>query len=345
MSARSGLVMILAMLVADPALALAQRTFVSGLGVDTNPCSIAAPCRSFDVAIGKTIAGGEVLAIDSAGYGPVTITQSVSITAAPGVYAGISVSAAADTGIKNSAANTGVVVLRGLSINSTGGTVGIQYNGVGLTVEDCSISGFNYGIVLLSTVATIRNTVITGSGLTAVYIVDGKTTLEKVLIDRAMAGIELKGAFGTAMLAMRSSTISNVADGVLLSANAKASLDGVTINLATDAGVLAKGDAFGGQSDVQIIRSQVVNSLQGVVSLAPAGGGSLAHVTDSLVARNVLALKAGPVGKLTVSHSTIVSNAVGINSVGSSVSTTQDNPLADNTIQDIQGTLPPVALD
>ena len=32
-----------------------------------------------------------MIVLDSAGYGPVTITQSVSITAPPGVFAGISV--------------------------------------------------------------------------------------------------------------------------------------------------------------------------------------------------------------------------------------------------------------
>ena len=60
--------------------ALAQRTFVSSTGVDSHPCNLAQPCRSFASAIAQTDIGGEVIVLDSAGYGPVTITQSVSNT-------------------------------------------------------------------------------------------------------------------------------------------------------------------------------------------------------------------------------------------------------------------------
>src|SRR5215467_8341508 len=73
------------------ASAQAQRTFVSGLGSDSNPCARTAPCRTFTQALLGTAAGGEVVVLDSAGYGAFTITQPVSIIAPPGVYAGISV--------------------------------------------------------------------------------------------------------------------------------------------------------------------------------------------------------------------------------------------------------------
>ena len=108
-----------------PALATSQRTFVSGQGSDVDACSITAPCRSFTAAIAQTIAGGEVIVLDSAGYGPVVITQSVTITAPPGVYAGISVPASTPNGVLLNAPGI-TVVLRGLTINSTGGTVAIN---------------------------------------------------------------------------------------------------------------------------------------------------------------------------------------------------------------------------
>ena len=60
-------------------------------GNDINPCSLTQPCRGFTAAIAQVIAGGEVIALDSAAYGPVTITQSVSIIGPAGVYVGISV--------------------------------------------------------------------------------------------------------------------------------------------------------------------------------------------------------------------------------------------------------------
>src|SRR6185369_1612428 len=102
----------------------AQRTFVASNGNDANPCSIAAPCRSFDAAIAKTSSGGEVIVLDSAGYGFVVITQPVSIIAPPGVYAGVSVFSG--TGIVVNPV-LGKVTLRGLTINSLGGTIGIDY--------------------------------------------------------------------------------------------------------------------------------------------------------------------------------------------------------------------------
>ena len=59
--------------------ATAQRTFVASTGNDTNPCGLAQPCRGFARAVSQTSASGEVIVLDSAGYGPVTITKSVSL--------------------------------------------------------------------------------------------------------------------------------------------------------------------------------------------------------------------------------------------------------------------------
>src|SRR5499427_5490677 len=73
------------------AFAQANRTFVSGTGSDGNPCSLSAPCRSFQGALAQTNAGGEIAVLDTAGYGAVTITKAISIVNEEGVEAGISV--------------------------------------------------------------------------------------------------------------------------------------------------------------------------------------------------------------------------------------------------------------
>jgi len=128
---------------ADAAAATAQRTFVASSGNDANPCTLALPCRGFAAAVAQTSAAGEVIVLDSAGYGAVAITQSVSIIAPSGVYAGISVPPTGSaTGVL--IATAGVeVVLRGLTINSTGGTYGVRMtSGAKLTLEDCVISRF-----------------------------------------------------------------------------------------------------------------------------------------------------------------------------------------------------------
>src|SRR6266568_9607644 len=64
------------------------RVFVSGLGSDGNPCSRTSPCRTFQHGHDVVAAGGEVIALDSAGYGGVSITKSVTING-EGVHAAI----------------------------------------------------------------------------------------------------------------------------------------------------------------------------------------------------------------------------------------------------------------
>ncbi|MEO8134363.1 MAG: hypothetical protein ABI831_10330 [Betaproteobacteria bacterium] len=88
-------------------------------------CSITKPCRTFSEAIGVTNSGGEVVVLDSAGYGPVTIAQSVSIIAPHGIFAGISV--VSGDGITISGRMGDKVVLRGLTINGQGGLSGIKF--------------------------------------------------------------------------------------------------------------------------------------------------------------------------------------------------------------------------
>ena len=61
------------------ASAQATRTWVSGVGDDANPCSRTAPCKTFAGAISKTAPAGEIDALDSGGFGTITITKAISI--------------------------------------------------------------------------------------------------------------------------------------------------------------------------------------------------------------------------------------------------------------------------
>ena len=71
---------LIATLASSGAYALANRTFVSGTGSDANPCSLAAPCRSFQGALAQTSPGGEIAVLDTAGYGAVTIGKAISMS-------------------------------------------------------------------------------------------------------------------------------------------------------------------------------------------------------------------------------------------------------------------------
>ena len=43
-----------------------MRTFVSGLGSDSNPCTASSPCKTFNAALALTIAGSEAQLVPAA---------------------------------------------------------------------------------------------------------------------------------------------------------------------------------------------------------------------------------------------------------------------------------------
>jgi hypothetical protein len=140
---------------ADPALAQATRTWVSGVGDDANPCSRTAPCKTFAGAISKTATGGEINVLDPGGFGGVTITKSITISS-EGFEAGVLVSGT--NAIVINATNTSNVVLRGLDIEGLGtGLAGIKVLAAGsVYVEKCTINNFTQlGIDFVPSSATV----------------------------------------------------------------------------------------------------------------------------------------------------------------------------------------------
>ena len=56
------------------------QTFVSAAGSDSNNCAdITTPCLHFQNAVNATVPGGEVVALNPADYGPITINQPITI--------------------------------------------------------------------------------------------------------------------------------------------------------------------------------------------------------------------------------------------------------------------------
>ena len=134
----------ISMFYAAPVSAQTTRTWVSGSGNDNNPCTRTAPCLTFFFAQLQTQDGGEIICLDTAGFGTITITKSLTIDCT-----GNSGSILAQSATSGVLINTpGVrVVLRGLAIN--GGTStsnsGVRFlQGASLTVVDCYISNFNF---------------------------------------------------------------------------------------------------------------------------------------------------------------------------------------------------------
>lgn len=168
MNSKISLLAVVIIFSAALAMGQASRTWVSGVGDDVNPCSRTAPCKTFAGAISKTAAGGEIDALDPAGYGAVTITKAITIDGGGGQVASVLVSGT--NGIVVQAGPSDVVILRNLRINGIGtGINGIRWlSGRALTIENCDIFGFTTnGIDIAKSdggKAFIYNTVVQNNG-------------------------------------------------------------------------------------------------------------------------------------------------------------------------------------
>src|SRR5438270_4730856 len=82
-------IVLAALIVAIPLIANAQntRSAVAVTGSDAATCTVPDPCRTFGVALSRTNSGGEVVVLSTAGYGPFTVSQSVSIITPPAYHA------------------------------------------------------------------------------------------------------------------------------------------------------------------------------------------------------------------------------------------------------------------
>jgi hypothetical protein len=142
---------ITAMLCALTADAATQRSFVSAAtGNDANPCSRPLPCRNFAAALLQTLPNGEVLVLDSGGYGAITVTQAVALEA-DGVVAAVAMFPA-QNGVTINAGGGDAVIIRGLTINGLGGMDGFQFNsGLSLSIADSFVMrGTGLGVNALS---------------------------------------------------------------------------------------------------------------------------------------------------------------------------------------------------
>jgi len=292
---------------AGDALAAVQRTFVASTGNDLNPCSLAAPCRAFGAAIAQTSANGEVIVLDSAGYGPATITQPVSIIAPPGIYAGISVTLGG-AGMTVSAVS-GKVTLRGLTINNiSGGTSGIAFlSGTSLYVDNVIVTNFpTAGLaatVGASSTVNVTNSIFRENGTGAVFSASSgilTVGIENTLFGRNTTGLDFRdGTVGT----VHFSTVSGGVNGVVVAPptagkTANIELRDSTISDNGNIGISATQAGAGSPVNlVSVISSQVSGNLIGIQL---TGTNSSAYVSDSTIVRNVSALN-------VVSSGTIVS--------------------------------------
>jgi hypothetical protein len=298
--------------------AQAPRTFVSAAGNDSNPCSFAAPCRHFQAAVDATSAGGEVDALDPAGYGPITISRAVTIEgqgwsyiAPPANGNGITINAV-----------SGNVAIHGVSLNGagiTGGTNGIVFNsGDALEVTNCVAQNFTNN----------------GSGTTGIGILIQPTsgTVKFAVTDttasnNAYIGIAYQPASGTPSaigVIDRVAANDNTTRGIMFYTGL------LTTNSASTAGnvsnSLVSGNGQGGvHVEVGVNTSVLKVSIDNVTAVG--NGEGIVAATNSLV---------------VIGRSTITGNGTGVNYATNTLASFGNNQFNQNNADFFPAPPPPV---
>jgi len=161
---------------ATTANAAALRTFVSGFGSDGNTatnCSHAQPCRTFAVAVTVTAPGGEIEALDPAGYGPITISGPLTLVGLPGAAIN---APSGGAGITINAGPNDAVHVQGLLIDGGGvGNEGIRFlSGKSLVIDNCVVrnlqgSGIGLAPTTSATIA-VSKTLVSDNGMHGIYL-------------------------------------------------------------------------------------------------------------------------------------------------------------------------------
>jgi hypothetical protein len=228
-------------LFAAPAQAQRDRVFVASYGSDSNPCTFGSPCKTFQNALSAVAAGGEITAIDSAGFGPVAINKAVTITSPAGVEAGIAALTGGDA-VAVAAGTSDVVVLSGLTLEGAqAGLHGVAVTEAGeVEIVNCTIRNYtSAGVSVGNTSAMsllISNAIITGNG----------------------SGVNVVATDGNLIIAMNGVTIEGNSTGVSNQATSGAIEESIAnshIDNNTNTGIYSQGNSL--SDNVNIILSYV----------------------------------------------------------------------------------------
>lgn len=317
------------------ALGLNSRSWVSGVGDDANPCTRTAPCQTFDGALVLTALGGEIDVLDagefgpagSAGSGPVSIFQSVTINGS-GRTAGVTPATATDAIDIDAPGDT--VRLLGLDINGQGlGLVGVNVIAAKqVWIEDSDIYGFTTAGIEFAPSDTssqlfVDNTAVeenTGDGLIAAPpsgssdsvqltndsfddnacgVVATSLGLQSGTPDFTDCGTNSSGAAAgqAAVAAINDTSNANVGAGVLAAGSA------ATVTIASD---VVTGNGLG----LQEANGGAIASLGGVQLYGNATNGSPTSATDETGPAGT-AGPAGPPGAVGAPGSTGAQGSAG----------------------------------
>lgn len=304
-------------MVFSSALSEAQvvRTWVASTGSDANPCTRTAPCRNFAAAVTAVDPDGEVLVLDSGGYGPVTLDKSVALIAPPGIFAGIAPTSGNAVTISPFVSIARFIV-RGLTLNSQGADYGITHSDGAATqsqnlvyIEDCSITGFGIGIRFTRTGRFfITRTILRDNGQGIYFLSLPSSSLvsvDEVKLLRNETGMTV----GAGKAAVRNATATN--------------------NIFTG---FSMGEFIGFEGAAPVLTidgSQITHNGRGIQIRS---GGSV-RMFNSLIAFTTTnqGIDVFPGGNLLIGGNAIVDNPTGIDNRGVT-STKGDNTIERNTV-------------
>jgi hypothetical protein len=233
-----------------------QRIFVASFGTDTNnnSCSVTAPCRSFQHAHDTAPANSEIEVVDPAGYGPVTITNGISIQGHG--FAGIFQSAPDGVGITVNVTTGDPVSLNGLLIDGGGtGNFGINItSGPSVTILNSVIRHFEFGIhQFTSTIGSnllVEDTIASDNTVTGIVVASNggsvKATLNRITANNNRVGVNSSTPLSTTIA---NSVISNNSTAGLENVSgvawlAKTVISGNSIGVNVSTTVVSYGDNY-----------------------------------------------------------------------------------------------------
>ena len=242
--------------------ATSTRTFVSNVGTNNSECSVTSPCLTFTQAIAATSNGGEIDCLTPGGFGPVTISISVTIDCEDASNGGITVGGN-DNAININTAGT-LVTLIGLDINgeNQAGSFGVNISAAAtVNVRNCKIYGFSNVALNFS-----------ASG--------GTLVADNVFASDSYVGIGIYSA-GSLNMTVRNSTISNNGNGIIVQ-NATGTHVGATIEQTTLAFNQYGLYTISAGAVAVIGGSTVVNNGTGIIN----GGGTVYSFKNNQIGGN-----------------------------------------------------------
>ena len=303
------------------------RSYVSPNGSDSNPCTLAAPCRLLPAALTAVIDGGEIWMLGSANYNtaPVNIAKSVTILAVPGALGSVVATGGnainiATPGVKVSLRNLVIVPFVG-----GGGTNGINMTaGASLTVENCLIANLPGTGITVNAAASVlvTDSTIRGNAAEGLYVLNGaRATVTRATISgNGNAGVFVVGNSATTTTAdIATSTVS-----------------------ANKHGIVSYSNIAGAAVKVSVRDSQAVgNSNNGMTAQSNGGGSATLSVSGNVISNNGIGVVSYLAGaQVLTSGNTVSDNGTGFYNDAGLLQSAGDNAVRNNA-NDVTGVISP----